>query len=57
MNPQGRSVNFANAQANKTNTKIKDFVLTRVKDYALASIDNETLEASKGNANAFLEAA
>lgn len=26
-------------------------------DYALASIDNETLEASKGNANAFVEAA
>ena len=36
---------------------MKDFVLTRAKDYSLASIDNETLEASKGNANAFLEAA
>jgi len=31
--------------------------LTRVKDYSLASIDNETMEASKGNANAFIEAA
>jgi len=31
--------------------------LTRVKDYSIADIDNETLEASKGNANAFLEAA
>jgi hypothetical protein len=31
--------------------------LTRARDYSLASIDNETLEASKGNANAFLEAA
>lgn len=56
-NPQGRSASFANAQANKTSSKLKDFVLTRAKDYSLASIDNETLEASKGNANAFLEAA
>lgn len=31
--------------------------MTRVSDYALASITNETLEASKGNANAFMEAA
>jgi hypothetical protein len=56
-NPQGRSSSFATAQANKTSTQVTDFVLTRVKDYSLASIDNETLEASKGNANAFLEAA
>lgn len=28
-----------------------------MKDYSIASIDNETLEASKGNANAFMEAA
>jgi hypothetical protein len=56
-NPQGTSSTFTNAQANKTSSKLKDFVLTRSKQYALASIDNETLEASKGNANAFLEAA
>lgn len=56
-NPQGRSANFQNAQSNKTNSQLKDFVLTRAKDYSLASIDNETIEASKGNANAFLEAA
>ena len=56
-NPQGRSSNFATAQANKTSSKLKDFVLTRAKDYSLASIDNETIEASKGNANAFMEAA
>jgi hypothetical protein len=56
-NPQGRSSSFATAQANKTNSTIKDFVLTRNHDYALASIDNETLEASQGNANAFMEAA
>lgn len=56
-NPQGRSAVFANAQANKTSSQLKDFVLTRARDYSLASIDNETLEASKGNSNAFMEAA
>ena len=56
-NPQGRSAVFATAQANKTNSQLKDFVLTRNQDYSLASISNEVLEASKGNANAFMEAA
>lgn len=55
--PQGRSAVFATAQSNKTNTQLKSFLLTRDKDYSLASIDNETIEASKGNANAFMEAA
>ena len=58
-NPQGRSKTFSNAQTQggTTNTLVTDFVLTRVKDYSIATIDNETLEASKGNANAFMEAA
>jgi hypothetical protein len=58
-NPQGRSADFTRAQTRGavTNSKLDDFLLTRVKDYSLATIDNETLEASKGNANAFLEAA
>lgn len=56
-NPQGRSATFATAQSNKTNSQLTDFVLTRNSDYSLASIDNETIEASKGDANAFLEAA
>lgn len=58
-NPQGRSVNFSRAQARgaATTSKLDDFLLTRVKDYSIATIDNETLEASKGNANAFMEAA
>lgn len=55
--PQGRSATFSTAQANKTNSQYKAFLLTRSKDYSLASIDNETIDASKGNANAFLEAA
>lgn len=56
-NPQGRSATFSTAQSNKTASKLKDFVLTRDQDYALASIDNETLEASQGDSNAFMEAA
>lgn len=58
-NPQGRSANFNRAQTRGaiTNTLVTDFVLTRVKDYSIATIDNETIEASKGRANAFLEAA
>lgn len=58
-NPQGRSKTFSNAQTRgaATSTLVTDFILTRVKDYSLATIDNETLEASKGDANAFMEAA
>lgn len=55
-NPQGRSATFATAQTNKTASGIKDFTLTRKKDYALASIDNETILASQGDSNAFMEA-
>jgi hypothetical protein len=58
-NPQGRSRTFSNAQTRgaATSSKLEDFVLTRVKDYSIATIDNETLEASKGDKSAFLEAA
>jgi hypothetical protein len=58
-NPQGRSATFARAQARSllSNSKLSDFLLTRVKDYSIATIDNETIEASKGDANAMLEAA
>lgn len=55
--PQGQSANFATAQSNKTSSQYRAFLLTRNKDYSLATIDNETIEASKGNANAFMEAA
>jgi hypothetical protein len=58
-NPQGRSANFQRAQTRGglTSSKVAGFELTRVKDYSIATIDNETLEASKGDANAFMEAA
>lgn len=58
-NGQGRSKTFSNAQtrAGSTASRLHDFLLTRVKDYSIAQIDNELLEASKGDPNAFIEAA
>lgn len=56
-NPQGRSATFSNAIAQKTSSKGIKFLLTRKHDYSLANIDNETMEASMGNADAFMEAA
>lgn len=56
-NPQNRSATFASGQALTSTTGIDAFLLTRVKDYSFGQIDNETLEASKGDANAFMEAA
>lgn len=55
-NPQGRSATFSNAQNNTTNVSVGQFTLTRVKDYSIAKIDAEVIEASKGNANAFIQA-
>jgi hypothetical protein len=54
-NPQGRSATFATAQANKTSSVYKSFLLTRVRDYALASVDNETAEASENEKGAFIK--
>lgn len=56
-NPQNRSATFSTAIAQTSNSQINDFVLTRNSDYSIASISSEVLEASKGNSNAFMEAA
>ena len=55
-NPQGRSHTFAKAKANQTSSIYRDFTLTRVKDYSLATVDNETAEASENDKGAFLKA-
>jgi len=57
--PQGRSATFtdANNPAVQTPGEYTDYVLTRVRNYSVAAIDNETLEASVGRPNAFMEAA
>lgn len=56
--PQGRSKTFSNAQTRgaATSLLVTDWTITRAKDYSICTIDNETLEASKGDANAFLSA-
>lgn len=58
-NPQGRSKTFAKAQARSllTNSRVAAFALTRVSDYSIAVIDNEVMEASEDNQDAFMEAA
>lgn len=56
-NPQGRSATLSTAITNKGNTAGVAFLLTRKSDYAVASIGREVLLASKGNAEAFAEAA
>lgn len=58
-NPQARSATIANAitQSSAASSKLKAFLLTRVKDYSLAQIDNETLKASESDMGAFLRAA
>ena len=57
-NPASRSATFADAQNASTaaSSLYKDFVLTRVKDYCIATISTEAMEASIGNPNAFMEA-
>lgn len=58
-NPQGRSANFARAQTRgaASSSALVKFNLTRTKDYGIATIDNETILASKNNVGAFLRAA
>ena len=52
---QGRSATFATAQANITAPLIESFLLTRVKDYSVAQISNELMEASRTDKMAFLQ--
>lgn len=57
-NPQGRSASFSRAQTRGAleSSKLVKFLLTRVKDYGICTIDNETLLASSKNIGAFVEA-
>lgn len=52
---QGRSATFTNAQTNQSAVQIKSFLLTRVHDYSIAQIDNETMLASRTDKMSFLE--
>lgn len=58
-NPQGRSRSFTQAQQRGEVTGVEpvSFFVRRVKDYSLATVDNETILASKSDKGAFLKAA
>jgi hypothetical protein len=52
----GRSAAFATAQSNRSHVRVEDFLLTRVSDYQIATIDSEVIEATRGDTYAFLSA-
>lgn len=58
--PQGVSASFANAQTVSQTTaaaaKLEDFLLTRVNEHAVATIDGETLDAMSSDVGAFVDA-
>lgn len=51
---QGRSSTFANAQGNQTPLQLAEFLVTRKSDYDVATIDNQTMEASMSDTGSFL---
>jgi len=56
-NPQGRGAVFSTAQGNASNTKLEAFNISHVRDYSVARIDSLTMDASSGDADAFVRAA
>lgn len=54
---QGRSHSFSDAQDNQTPTSDVSFFVYRISDYSIATITNELLEATKGDAGAFVDQA
>ena len=52
--PQRRSATFGTGQANTSTSVMRQFFLTRVKDYSFAAIQHEAIRASAGNADAFV---
>lgn len=54
---QGRSATFSYAQSNQSAVQIQSFLLTRASDYSLATIDNQTMLASRTDKMSFLEGA
>jgi hypothetical protein len=52
----GGSTTFANAQANQAPAQYAEFLVTRRREYALATLDNETAEAAGDSKGAFVDA-
>ena len=55
--PAGRSATFADAQANERQADLASFFVYRVANYGVARIANDLIEATRGNAGAFVDAA
>ena len=54
--PAGRSAAFTNAMNNQAPSKLSGFLVTRRKDYALASIDTETIRSTSNDRGALVDA-
>lgn len=54
--PQGRSRTFSTAQSGASASSLTRFMITRIKDYGVVTIDSELMLASKGDLGAFAEA-
>lgn len=53
--PQGRGPTIGVAQGNKTASLYNAFVVTRISDYAVATITGEAIKAAKGDENTLIE--
>lgn len=54
---QGASATFANAYGNQTSPQVAEFLVTRVADFSLASIDGQLLAAAQTDPGAFIDGA
>jgi len=52
--PQRRSADFSSGQGNSSTSEIRQFLLTRAKDYSFAQISHEAIRASASNTDAFV---
>jgi len=53
-NPQNVSAAFATAQGGTSTSSLGQFLLTRVKNYSVASITGEAIKATEGKADSFI---
>lgn len=54
---QGASATFASAYNNQTSVQVAEFLVTRVSDFSLASIDGQLLAAAQTDPGAFIDGA
>lgn len=54
---QGASATFANAYNNQTSPQVAEFLLTRVADFSLATIDGQLLASAQTDPGAFIDGA